>query len=278
MFSNTSSKESGISFYLNLYQNAGYGRWVVGLVLYIISFLTTVGNGLVLHAIRTERRLQTVSNMFIMSLAIADLIVGTEHKNIISGLIVIPISATAFILGPEWHFGRAVCQVFLSIDYTASTASIFNLFILSLDRYWSITSPLRYLRQRTKKRALIMIGLAWLGSATWFVPVLGWHHFLYSGTRQTEENECETEFVGSVPFKVLSAIFNFHIPTVCMVVLYVRIFLAIKRRSVDIAQIAMQGNSPGEQIPGMNDEDSYTEAQVEGQGSGGFKMVKMVPL
>ena len=42
-------------------KNAGYGRWVVGLVLYIISFLTTVGNGLVLHAIRTERRLQTVS-------------------------------------------------------------------------------------------------------------------------------------------------------------------------------------------------------------------------
>ena len=34
----------------------------------------------------------------------------------------------------EWRFGRAVCQFFLSIDYTASTASIFNLFILSLDR------------------------------------------------------------------------------------------------------------------------------------------------
>ena len=41
-------------------QGQEYGRWGVGLVLYSLSFLTTLGNGLVLHAIRTERRLQTV--------------------------------------------------------------------------------------------------------------------------------------------------------------------------------------------------------------------------
>ena len=108
--------------------------------------VTTVGNGMVLHAIRTEKRLQTVSNMFIMSLAVADLIVG---------LIVMPISAIDFIsdsgqgeylakpdlqnfskspLFLGWKFGLGVCQIYLSIDYTASTASIFNLFILSLDR------------------------------------------------------------------------------------------------------------------------------------------------
>ena len=33
-----------------------------------------------------------------------------------------------------WRFGVGVCLTYLSIDYTASTASIFNLFILSLDR------------------------------------------------------------------------------------------------------------------------------------------------
>ena len=34
-----------------------------------------------------------------------------------------------------WKFGLGVCLTYLSIDYTASTASIFNLFILSLDRW-----------------------------------------------------------------------------------------------------------------------------------------------
>jgi hypothetical protein len=43
------------------FQNVGYGRGATGLVLYVLSFLTTVGNAMVIHAIRTERRLQTVS-------------------------------------------------------------------------------------------------------------------------------------------------------------------------------------------------------------------------
>ena len=63
-------------------------RLILGLALLFLSGLTAVGNGMVLHAIRTEKRLQSVSNMFIMSLAVADLIVG---------LIVMPISSFDFI-------------------------------------------------------------------------------------------------------------------------------------------------------------------------------------
>ena len=77
-----------------------------------------------------------------------------------------------------------MCLFWLSVDYTASTASIFNLSILSLDRYWSITSPLRYLRRRTKKRALIMIMMAWIGASMWFIPVLGWNQILRKGPSQ----------------------------------------------------------------------------------------------
>ena len=90
-----------------------------------------------------------VCNMFIVSLAIADLIVG---------LVVMPMS-TIYIFTVDWRFGVALCQLWIAVDYTASTASILNLFVLSLDRYWSVTSPLEYLSKRTTKRALVMISL-----------------------------------------------------------------------------------------------------------------------
>jgi len=89
--------------------------------------------------------------MFIVSLAIADLTVG---------LIVMPISAV-YVLTVDWRFGVGLCQFWIGVDYTASTASILNLFVLSLDRYWSVTNPLKYIRKRTRGRGFIMIAMVW---------------------------------------------------------------------------------------------------------------------
>ena len=43
--------------------NVGVGGVATGIALYVLSFLTFVGNAMVLHAIRTEKRLQTVSDI-----------------------------------------------------------------------------------------------------------------------------------------------------------------------------------------------------------------------
>ena len=73
---------------------------------------------------------------------------------------------------------------------------------------------------------------------------------------------CKTEFAANVPFKVISAIFNFYIPTTCMVVLYVRIFLAIKERSRDMEKIsAKQGVSVG--VSDDHDDDVMMQEVLE---------------
>ncbi|XP_055351328.1 histamine H1 receptor-like [Paramacrobiotus metropolitanus] len=193
----------------------------LGVFLGVLSLITFVGNVMVLHAIRTEKKLQTVSNIFIMSLAIADCSVG---------LFVMPISAVYALLG-FWPFGLIVCNVWLSMDYVASTASIFNLFALSLDRFWSIISPLKYLKKRTRKRAFIMCSSVWLASFLWIIPVVGWHRFYKDGRRDLPLNACDTEFADEEIFKVLTATFNFYVPMLAMIALYGRIFHEIKVRA-----------------------------------------------
>lgn len=159
--------------------------------------------------------------MYIVSLAMADLIVG---------IIVMPIS-TVYIFTKNWIFGVAICQIWIAVDYTASTASILNLFILSVDRYWSVTSPLRYLRKRTKKRALIMISVVWMISSLWIIPIVGWHHFAHDGIRSVPSNVCDTEYAKDSVFKVVTAFFNFYLPLAIMYSLYGKVFHEIRKRS-----------------------------------------------
>ena len=86
-----------------------FTKIILGLLLSTLSIFTTCGNILVLYAIQTEKHLRTVSNLFILSLAFADLVVG---------LIVMPLSAASIIAG-QWPFPSFICKMWLSIDYVA---------------------------------------------------------------------------------------------------------------------------------------------------------------
>jgi hypothetical protein len=86
-----------------------FQKIILGCLLFSLSIFTVLGNLLVLYAIRTEKRLRTVSNLFILSLAFADFAVG---------LFVMPLSAANIITG-RWPFSSLICQMWLSIDYVA---------------------------------------------------------------------------------------------------------------------------------------------------------------
>ncbi|XP_053377863.1 histamine H1 receptor-like [Mercenaria mercenaria] len=239
-------------------QRSGRDLWreiPLGIVLTFLCLLTTVGNAMVLHAVRTERRLQSVSNMFIVSLAIADLIVG---------LFVMPTS-TVYIFTEDWRFGVAVCQIWIGIDYTASTASILNLFILSLDRYWSVTSPLKYIRKRTKKRAVLMITGAWLLSSLWIIPIAGWHHFFHGGTRTVPPDVCDTEYAKNSALKVITAFFNFFLPLAVMYALYFKIFQEIRKRSeLELGQRNVKSlNSYVSTMTSCHDDISFSDQNLD---------------
>ncbi|NXC35668.1 HRH1 protein, partial [Campylorhamphus procurvoides] len=183
-----------------------------------ISLITIVMNILVLYAVKTEKKLQTVGNLYIVSLSIADLIVGAA---------VMPLNIV-YLLSPVWSLGLPACLFWLSMDYVASTASIFNLFILCIDRYRSVQQPLKYLKYRTKMRALLMILGVWLLSFMWLIPILGWHIFANNGERKVKKNKCETEFSEVTWFKVLTAIFNFYLPSILMLWFYYKIYRAVR--------------------------------------------------
>lgn len=139
----------------------------------ILMITVIVGNMLVIIAIATEKALKNIQNWFIASLAVADFFLG---------LIIMPFSLANEIMG-YWIFGYWWCDIYSAMDVLLCTASIMNLCLISLDRFWSITQAVDYLKKRTPARAALMIALVWLLSAAVCIPpLLGWKR-----PRQKEE-------------------------------------------------------------------------------------------
>ncbi|CAJ1050482.1 histamine H1 receptor [Xyrichtys novacula] len=220
----------------------GFQNALLGVSLGLLSLLTVVMNLLVLYAVKSEKSLHTVGNLYIVSLSVADLIVGAT---------VMPLNLV-YLLEDEWKLGRAVCQFWLIMDYVASTASIFSLFILCLDRYRSVRQPLKYLKYRTRGRASAMISGAWLLSMMWIIPILGWRSFTHVDLKPEEENKCDTDFRFVTWFKVVTAVFNFYVPSVLMIWFYTHIYLAVRQHLRDRERIIHPTDSFGENENGQN--------------------------
>ncbi|XP_023282564.1 histamine H1 receptor [Seriola lalandi dorsalis] len=215
---------------------------LLGVFLGLLSLLTIIMNLLVLYAVKREKSLHTVGNLYIVSLSVADLIVGAT---------VMPLNLV-YLLEDEWKLGRAVCQFWLIMDYVASTASIFSLFILCLDRYRSVRQPLKYLKYRTRGKASVMISGAWLLSMMWIIPILGWRSFTHVDLKPEEENKCDTDFRFVTWFKVITAVFNFYVPSVLMLWFYTHIYLAVRQHLRDRERIIHPTDSFGENENGQN--------------------------
>ncbi|XP_028303148.1 histamine H1 receptor [Gouania willdenowi] len=219
---------------------------ILGVFLGLVSLVTIFMNTLVLYAVKKNKSLHTVGNLYIVSLSVADLIVGTT---------VMPLNLV-YLLEDKWKLGHALCQFWLIMDYVASTASIFSLFILCLDRYRSVRQPLKYLRYRTRGKAYVMISGAWFFSMMWIIPILGWRFFTHVEVKPEEEDKCDTDFRFVTWFKVITAILNFYVPSMSMVFFYTLIYLAVRQHLKSRERIIHPVDSFGENENGLNFQSS----------------------
>uniref|UniRef100_A0A4W6BQ57 D(1B) dopamine receptor n=1 Tax=Lates calcarifer TaxID=8187 RepID=A0A4W6BQ57_LATCA len=184
------------------------GVTLTGCVLALLIVWTLLGNFTVCAAVCRYRHLRAkVTNIFIVSLALSDLLVA---------VLVMPWKAVAEVAG-FWPFG-GFCKTWLACDIMCSTASILNLCVISVDRYWAISSPFRYERSMNKKVASVMIGVTWTVSVVIsFVPVqLNWHR------AESVDGSCDSSL--SRTYAISSSLISFYIPVAIMIVTYTRIY------------------------------------------------------
>ncbi|KAF5924903.1 hypothetical protein HPG69_008577, partial [Diceros bicornis minor] len=186
----------------------------VGVGVFLAAFILTAvaGNLLVILSVACNRHLQTVTNYFIVNLAVADLLLSTT---------VLPFSATMEVLG-FWAFGRAFCDVWAAVDVLCCTASILSLCTISVDRYVGVRHSLKYPAIMTERKAAAILALLWAVALVVSVgPLLGWKEPV-----PPDERFCGiTEEAG---YAVFSSLCSFYLPMAIIVVMYCRVYVVAR--------------------------------------------------
>ncbi|XP_063997245.1 alpha-2B adrenergic receptor-like [Pogoniulus pusillus] len=182
----------------------------------LLALLTVAGNSLVVVAVLSSPSLRAPQNLFLVSLAAADILVAT---------LIIPFSLANELLG-YWYFQRAWCQLYLALDVLFCTSSIVHLCAISLDRYWSVSRAPGYGARRTLRRVKCGILLVWSIAAIISLPPL-----LHEGEKEAAPGERPQCRLNEEAWYVLSSsVGSFFAPCLIMVLVYLRLYLIAKRR------------------------------------------------
>ncbi|XP_038652761.1 5-hydroxytryptamine receptor 1D [Scyliorhinus canicula] len=212
----TNSSENSTAMLITWDENSQLGlRISLSVVLGIITLATILSNSFVFVTIWLTRKLHTPANYLIGSLAVTDLLVA---------IMVMPISIVYTVI-KTWTLGQIMCDIWLSSDITFCTASILHLCVIALDRYWAITDALEYTKRRTPGRAGLMIAVVWVISICISIPPLFWRQ----SKALDELKECVVN-TDQIFYTIYSTFGAFYIPSVLLVILYGRIYVAARSR------------------------------------------------
>ncbi|XP_026174768.1 trace amine-associated receptor 1-like [Mastacembelus armatus] len=223
---------------------------VICIILYtfllLLSVVTTSGNLLVIISITYFKQLHTPTNSLILSLAVADLLVG---------VLVFPFSMV-FSLSSCLYHENIFCKVRGSFDVTLSTCSILNLCCISIDRYYAVCQPLTYRSKINHHVVMIMILLSWSGSALIGIGVM---------IAGLSNDKCEERcLINAVITNTIGPILSFYVPVIIMLCIYLKIFLVAQKQARSIQNTTCQSLKSRATVSKMERKATKTLATVLG--------------
>ncbi|KAI4822544.1 hypothetical protein KUCAC02_008082 [Chaenocephalus aceratus] len=134
---------------------------LIPLIYIIVCVIGLGGNTLVIHIVLHYSKIQSVTNIYIVNLAIAD-------ELFMLGLPFLAVQNTM----QSWPFGSFMCRLVMTVDSINQFTSIFCLTVMSIDRYFAVVHPIRSSKWRRPQVAKMVNGTVWALSFLVVMPVV----------------------------------------------------------------------------------------------------------
>ncbi|XP_078382271.1 melatonin receptor type 1A-like [Oculina patagonica] len=202
--------------------------WIETVLFAIINVAAFVGNLSVCYAVYRNQRLRTLSNMFVVALAVSDILMSTWCM---------PFSVTTLIRG-QWVFGARFCRFHGFGVFTFGLASLQSMQIIAINRYFCVVKPEKYIALFRKQRTLMYIIVVWCAAFIASVPPLFFGHGGFEF--QPGKAMCLYTFYTNIAYTVFVECVNIATPLIIITICYAKVFYTVSRSN----RVFSQENNP----------------------------------
>ncbi|XP_019360829.1 PREDICTED: histamine H3 receptor-like [Gavialis gangeticus] len=153
-----------------------------------------------------------------------------------------------YVLTGRWLLGRGWCKMWLVVDYLVCTASVFNIVLISFDRFVSVTRAVSYRAQKGMTRnAVLKMIFVWVAAFLLYGPaIISWEYVAQKSI--LPEGECYAEFFYNWYFLMIASTIEFFTPFISVTYFNLSIYMNIRKRTA----LRNESLAPGQEDYEMN--------------------------
>lgn len=191
---------------------------IVGIIFFFLWVVNIFGNGMVIYIFLKTKTLRTPTNMFVVNLAVSDLIMMTTMG--------LPVAINAFTQR-WWMWGKLGCNLYALVGAICGDTSILTMVVIGYDRYNVIVKGFTGVKINAPKAIIILLVCWGYSTAVSIPPFFGWGGYSLEGLLITCSYDYLSQDWNHKSFMLFAFIFNYCCPMSAIIFFYAQITKAV---------------------------------------------------